>query len=269
MPNSPSAIKRLKQSQKRRLHNRIAKKLIKTYTKRTMAAVAAKEFDKADGRPPGDDLQDRQGRRPPGPPPEHRRPAQEQAAAATTPAGPGQGSRPRPESGVSREQAVPKLAEAIPPDPRRGRRGRIGQPAAESRHVPAVVAALPRAVGRRTGGRRRPSTRSASRAGSTRGAGRGRPVAVAGRLREAGAKGAGEARAGALGGSRGGRPRRSRRPLDRRALDGSPPRRGSARSRVSARDGRRDPARRARARGVSASIGATYRVLVRHGWLDA
>ncbi|HEY2154616.1 MAG TPA: 30S ribosomal protein S20 [Isosphaeraceae bacterium] len=47
MPNSPSAIKRLKQSQKRRLHNRIAKKLIKTYTKRTLAAVAAKEFDKA------------------------------------------------------------------------------------------------------------------------------------------------------------------------------------------------------------------------------
>jgi small subunit ribosomal protein S20 len=47
MPNSPSAIKRLKQSKKRRLQNRIAKKLIKTYTKRTMAAVAAKEFDKA------------------------------------------------------------------------------------------------------------------------------------------------------------------------------------------------------------------------------
>ncbi len=47
MPNSPSAIKRLKQSQKRRLHNRITKKLIKTYTKRTLAAVAAKEFDKA------------------------------------------------------------------------------------------------------------------------------------------------------------------------------------------------------------------------------
>jgi small subunit ribosomal protein S20 len=48
MPNSPSAIKRLKQSQKRRLHNRITKKLIKTYTKRTLAAVASKEFDKAE-----------------------------------------------------------------------------------------------------------------------------------------------------------------------------------------------------------------------------
>lgn len=48
MPNSPSAIKSLKQSQKRRLHNRIAKKLIKTYTKRTLASLAAKEFDKAE-----------------------------------------------------------------------------------------------------------------------------------------------------------------------------------------------------------------------------
>ena len=47
MPNTPSAIKRLKQSTKRRMHNRIAKKIIRTYTKRTMAAVAAKEFDKA------------------------------------------------------------------------------------------------------------------------------------------------------------------------------------------------------------------------------
>lgn len=48
MPNSPSAIKRLKQSAKRRLRNRIAKKLIRTYVKRTMSAVVAKEFDKAD-----------------------------------------------------------------------------------------------------------------------------------------------------------------------------------------------------------------------------
>lgn len=48
MPNSPSAIKRLKQSQKRRLHNRITKKLIKTYGKRTLANVAAKEFEKAE-----------------------------------------------------------------------------------------------------------------------------------------------------------------------------------------------------------------------------
>lgn len=48
MPNTPSAIKRLKQSQKRRLRNRIAKKIIRTYTKRTMAGVAAKEFEKAE-----------------------------------------------------------------------------------------------------------------------------------------------------------------------------------------------------------------------------
>jgi small subunit ribosomal protein S20 len=48
MPNTPSAIKRLKQSQKRRLHNRIAKKLIKTYTKRALAAVSDKQLDKAE-----------------------------------------------------------------------------------------------------------------------------------------------------------------------------------------------------------------------------
>ena len=48
MPSSPSAIKRLKQSVKRRMHNRITKKIIKTLTKRTMAAVAAKEFEKAE-----------------------------------------------------------------------------------------------------------------------------------------------------------------------------------------------------------------------------
>ena len=48
MPNSPSAIKRLKQNGKRRLRNRITKKIIKTYTKRTLAAAAAKEFEKAE-----------------------------------------------------------------------------------------------------------------------------------------------------------------------------------------------------------------------------
>jgi small subunit ribosomal protein S20 len=48
MPNTPSAIKRLKQSTKRRLHNRITRKIIKTYTKRMLAAAAAKEFDKAE-----------------------------------------------------------------------------------------------------------------------------------------------------------------------------------------------------------------------------
>ena len=48
MPNTPSAIKRLKQSTKRRMHNRITKKIIKTYTKRTLAAVAGEEFEKAE-----------------------------------------------------------------------------------------------------------------------------------------------------------------------------------------------------------------------------
>lgn len=48
MPNTPSAIKALKQSTKRRMHNRITKKIIKTLTKRTLAAAAAKEFEKAE-----------------------------------------------------------------------------------------------------------------------------------------------------------------------------------------------------------------------------
>ena len=48
MPNSPSAIKSLKQNKKRRMHNRIAKKVIKTMIKRTMAALTAKETDKAE-----------------------------------------------------------------------------------------------------------------------------------------------------------------------------------------------------------------------------
>jgi small subunit ribosomal protein S20 len=48
MPNTPSAIKRLKQNVKRRLHNRITKKIIKTYTRRALDAVAGKEFEKAE-----------------------------------------------------------------------------------------------------------------------------------------------------------------------------------------------------------------------------
>lgn len=48
MPNSPSAIKRHKQSIKRRMHNRITKKVIRTYVKRAMSALATKELDKAD-----------------------------------------------------------------------------------------------------------------------------------------------------------------------------------------------------------------------------
>lgn len=48
MPNSPSAIKRLKQSKKRRLHNRVAKKIIKTHTKKTLAAAVEGELEAAD-----------------------------------------------------------------------------------------------------------------------------------------------------------------------------------------------------------------------------
>lgn len=47
MPTTPSAIKRLKQSKKKRLHNRVTKKLIRTYGKRTLAAVAAKNLEQA------------------------------------------------------------------------------------------------------------------------------------------------------------------------------------------------------------------------------
>jgi len=47
MPNTPSAIKRLKQSTKRRLHNRITKKIIKTYTKRTLASLSSGDLEKA------------------------------------------------------------------------------------------------------------------------------------------------------------------------------------------------------------------------------
>lgn len=48
MPNTPSAIKRLKQSEKRRMRNRIAKKVIKTYSKRALAAAAEGDTAKAD-----------------------------------------------------------------------------------------------------------------------------------------------------------------------------------------------------------------------------
>ncbi len=37
----------MRQSVKRRMHNRITKKVIKTLTKRTLASVAAKDFEKA------------------------------------------------------------------------------------------------------------------------------------------------------------------------------------------------------------------------------
>ena len=50
MPNSPSAAKRLRQGNKRRLHNRIAKKVVKTSMKKTLQAVADKNLDKAGAR---------------------------------------------------------------------------------------------------------------------------------------------------------------------------------------------------------------------------
>lgn len=48
MPNTPSAIKRLRQSKKRRLRNRIAKKIIRTYWKRSLTAAAAGQFEQAE-----------------------------------------------------------------------------------------------------------------------------------------------------------------------------------------------------------------------------
>lgn len=48
MPNTPSAIKRLRQSQKRRLRNRVAKKIIKTYSKRAVSGAAAGQFEQAE-----------------------------------------------------------------------------------------------------------------------------------------------------------------------------------------------------------------------------
>jgi small subunit ribosomal protein S20 len=48
MPNTPSAIKRLKQNAKRRMRNRITKKLIKTYSKKTLVAAAANELTTAE-----------------------------------------------------------------------------------------------------------------------------------------------------------------------------------------------------------------------------
>jgi small subunit ribosomal protein S20 len=47
MPNSPSAAKRMRQNAKRRKRNRLSKKVIKTLSKRTMTALAAKDFDQA------------------------------------------------------------------------------------------------------------------------------------------------------------------------------------------------------------------------------
>ena len=48
MPNSSSAAKRLRQSTKRRMHNRITKKVIKTSMKKTLSAVADNNLEKAE-----------------------------------------------------------------------------------------------------------------------------------------------------------------------------------------------------------------------------
>jgi len=47
MPNSPSAAKRMRLSVKRRKHNRVTKKVIKTLSKKTLASLAANDLDKA------------------------------------------------------------------------------------------------------------------------------------------------------------------------------------------------------------------------------
>ena len=47
MPNSPSAAKRLRQSAKRRLHNRITKKVIKTSMKKAIQSASENNMDKA------------------------------------------------------------------------------------------------------------------------------------------------------------------------------------------------------------------------------
>ncbi len=48
MPNSPSAGKRLRQSIKRRKHNRITKTVIKTSMKKTLESVSAHNLTKAE-----------------------------------------------------------------------------------------------------------------------------------------------------------------------------------------------------------------------------
>jgi len=48
MPNTESAKKRLRQNVKRRQRNRIAKKIIKTYTKRTLKAASEGNLEQAE-----------------------------------------------------------------------------------------------------------------------------------------------------------------------------------------------------------------------------
>ena len=47
MPNTKSAFKRLRQNEKRRMRNRIAKKIIRTYTKRSLKAVGDGNLEQA------------------------------------------------------------------------------------------------------------------------------------------------------------------------------------------------------------------------------
>jgi small subunit ribosomal protein S20 len=48
MPHTKSAKKRLRQNEKRRLRNRIAKKIIKTYSKRAVVAAQAGNTEQAE-----------------------------------------------------------------------------------------------------------------------------------------------------------------------------------------------------------------------------
>lgn len=48
MPSTPSAAKRLRQSAKRRMHNRIAKKIIKTSSRKALETVAENDLPKAE-----------------------------------------------------------------------------------------------------------------------------------------------------------------------------------------------------------------------------
>lgn len=48
MPSTPSAAKRLRQNAKRRMHNRIAKKIIKTSSRKALEAAAANDAPKAE-----------------------------------------------------------------------------------------------------------------------------------------------------------------------------------------------------------------------------
>lgn len=50
MPTTSSAAKRLRQSVKKRLHNRIAKKIVKTSSRKALELVGAKEFETAEAQ---------------------------------------------------------------------------------------------------------------------------------------------------------------------------------------------------------------------------